>query len=753
MSDFEQEPDLSRQSYIDLEKRFLHLQKEQTRLQRETKHTRMLAGLIQAAYRIANSEVSIEELCRQFLQVVLETLDADRAKLFMYVPEERSIIAQYALEVEQKTPAAFSITEVPRADDGANPDSTPDALIDALGQVAESPYLIWAFGSQTGIALLVGNATEGPPLHPPFEEDDRGIIEGALIVFVETIERKRAEGELRTYRDQLAELVNVRTTELTKANKHLRQEIMGRKQVEESLHRRNQELGLLNQVTHMFNSTLDLDRTLATVLDEMCRLLHIAAASFWLLTPATGEFICRQAVGPGSDTVIGWPLSLGQGIAGKAAQTGEIVHVRDTRADKQHYKGVDKKIGVEFRSILSLPFQAKGTVIGVLNLVDTVANSFTEDDLRLVESIATVAANAIEKAHLYMAAQQEIAERKRVEKMMQRHNRDLTFLNQMNTLLQKCHAEDETYTVLNNMCQQIFASDSGWIFLLNTEQPMLEVVGSWNGPAPEAQIIDHYRESAHGKTYVLESPDSTPLHLYLNPAPDDGYPCAIRGTSGEILGIFFAAFSQPEPDSSVEQSDQIRASKQLMATRITEQYALFLTNLRLREALRREAIRDPLTGLFNRRYMEEALVREVRRAKRNTTSVGIMMLDVDHFKAFNDTHGHKTGDVVLQELGKLLERMIRGGDIACRYGGEEFLVILAGTTLETTELRAEELLWQIRALSITSQNATLSITASLGIAVLPIHGSDIQSVVSAADAALYEAKRRGRNQAVVASQE
>ncbi len=753
MSNFERDVDVSQEHYHDLKKRFLRLQEEQARLQKETTSTRILAGLIQEAYRLANSEIVLEELCQQFLHILLDTLNADRATFFLYVPEQRSFIMQYALGVEQETPSTFTVTDLPQAYAVITPDSAPEALIASLRQVAGAPYLVWVFNPRSGIALLVGNATDDPARRPPFTEDDRGILEGALNVFIETIERKRVEEELITYRDQLEELVKVRTTELTTTNAHLRQEIRSRKHVEGSLQDRNQELVLLNQVAHLFNSTLDLHQTLATVLEEMCRRLQITAASFWLRTPETREFICRQAVGPGSDTVIGWRLSLGQGIAGQAAQTGELIHVRDTRADPQHYKGVDQKTGIEFRSIVSLPFRAKGKVIGVLNLVDAVANRFTEDELRLVGSIATVAANAIEKAHLYMTAQQEIAERKRVEEMMQRHNRELTLLNQMNTRLQQCHAEQDTYPVLKSIGQQMFPSDSGWVFLLKPEPPLLEVVGSWNSPPPEAHILDHCRDTSYGKTYGLEDPDRPPRHLYLEPAPEDGYPCAIRGTSGEILGIFFIAFSPPETGSSVKQSQQRRASKQRMATRMTEQYALFLTNLRLREALHREAIRDPLTGLFNRRYMEEALTREVHRAIRNSTSVGIMMLDVDHFKIFNDTHGHKTGDVALQALGTLLQHTIRGEDIACRYGGEEFLIILVGATLATTERRAGDLLCHLRALSISSQNTTLSITASIGVAVLPVHGSDVQSVVRAADAALYQAKRKGRNQVVVASGE
>jgi signal transduction histidine kinase/site-specific recombinase XerD/DNA-binding NarL/FixJ family response regulator len=192
-------------------------------------------------------------------------------------------------------------------------------------------------------------------------------------------------------------------------------EIARLKRVEDSLQQRNRELALLNKVSQMFNSTIELDQVLATVLGEMRRLLNITAASFWLLASEKEELVCQHAVGPGSDTVIGWQLALGHGIVGQAAQTREIINVVDSRSDKHHYKRVDQKIGLEFRSILSIPFQVKGKVIGVLNLVDTKVGRFTEDDLRFVEPIAAAAASAVENARLYMTAQQEISERKRAE--------------------------------------------------------------------------------------------------------------------------------------------------------------------------------------------------------------------------------------------------------------------------------------------------------------------------------------------------
>jgi diguanylate cyclase (GGDEF)-like protein len=203
-------------------------------------------------------------------------------------------------------------------------------------------------------------------------------------------------------------------------------------------------------------------------------------------------------------------------------------------------------------------------------------------------------------------------------------------------------------------------------------------------------------------------------------------------------------------ETHVQQMQQVTRIRRFLLPRIVEHYTLSLTNLRLREKLRLESIHDSLTGLYNRRYMEAALEQEAARIKRHKTLLGIIMIDVDHFKAFNDQHGHHVGDAVLQELGRFLKGHIRGEDVACRYGGEEFLLILSGASLENTKLRAEEFWEKLRDLKIHYQDRDFSITASIGVAALPCHGPDVMDVVKAADDALYLAKERGRNHVVVA---
>lgn len=173
--------------------------------------------------------------------------------------------------------------------------------------------------------------------------------------------------------------------------------------------------------------------------------------------------------------------------------------------------------------------------------------------------------------------------------------------------------------------------------------------------------------------------------------------------------------------------------------------------LKSQALLREQSVRDYLTGLFNRRYMEETLERELLRASRKHFSLGIIMLDVDEFKYFNDTYGHASGDVILHELGNLLLRQVRGEDIACRYGGDEFILILPDATREVTRERAELICELAKQFHLRFEGESLAaVTLSLGVAVFPEHGATSTAILRAADAALYRAKQEGRGQVVVA---
>lgn len=188
-----------------------------------------------------------------------------------------------------------------------------------------------------------------------------------------------------------------------------------------------------------------------------------------------------------------------------------------------------------------------------------------------------------------------------------------------------------------------------------------------------------------------------------------------------------------------------------MANTVADHLSLALGNLRLRERLRSQSIRDPLTGLYNR-HMEEFLDRELRRAGRRNTPVAVIMLELDHFKSINDTFGHEAGDAALVSLGGFLQSRARQEDVACRYGGEEFVLILPDASLDGAVKWAERTRRAARDLQISHRWQSLrTVTVSLGVAVSPDHGSTSESLLHAADTALFRAIQNGRDRVEVAS--
>jgi diguanylate cyclase (GGDEF)-like protein len=245
-------------------------------------------------------------------------------------------------------------------------------------------------------------------------------------------------------------------------------------------------------------------------------------------------------------------------------------------------------------------------------------------------------------------------------------------------------------------------------------------------------------------------------HPHLVVAGDTTAPCAhaegVKNTylcipilaQGETLGILHF--------QSTDEAPQLEASELSFKTTFAGQVGLSIANIRLREALRTQSVRDALTGLYNRRYLEEVMDREIRRAGRAGQSLGVLMLDLDHFKRFNDTYGHDAGDAVLREAAAFLLKNVRAEDFVCRFGGEEFVVILPTADLEGARTRGERLQTKMRELSILHQGRSLGmVTFSVGVAAFPEHGMSPKELMAAADAAMYEAKRGGRDRVMVAA--
>jgi len=253
-----------------------------------------------------------------------------------------------------------------------------------------------------------------------------------------------------------------------------------------------------------------------------------------------------------------------------------------------------------------------------------------------------------------------------------------------------------------------------------------------------------------GQVHV-SSPDGLALHCAHAAASAGGcYVCVPMLAHNEAIGMLYVRSGAEEPQLPVEQRLHAQQERQRLAVNFAADIALALANLRLRETLRTQSTRDSLTGLFNRRYLTESLDREVRRADRNDRPLGIVMLDLDQFKPFNDTHGHEAGDALLRAFGRFIQKNTRGEDIACRYGGDEFVILLVDADLEVARRRAEELREGFGKMVVRHLNHKLdSVSFSMGLAAFPIHGATSEDLLAAADEALYDAKAKGRNRVSV----
>lgn len=348
-------------------------------------------------------------------------------------------------------------------------------------------------------------------------------------------------------------------------------------------------------------------------------------------------------------------------------------------------------------------------------------------------------------ASFSICAVQDVTNRKHVEQALKDRTRELILLNTLNNAMQRCQTMQETFPLLVNACQDLMPCSSGTLSIMNDDQNGFQEVACWGQPSETIRKFgsDDFWVFDHENAKNLHHPAAESLSTYIGYSLDQRSLCLPIRNANDILAILSIDVACC-PERSFE-------AIRFAIVGMVEQYALSVVNINLRERLRQEAILDPLTNLYNRRHMEISLNREVRRAQRHNTPVGVMMLDVDHFKRLNDTYSHEAGDIVLKGLGSLVLRHIRAEDIACRYGGEEFLLILPEASLSDILQRAEELRVIVKQLSIRYRDYILNFTISIGVAGLPEHGFSASDILHAADLALYQAKSQGRDRVVVAS--
>ncbi len=371
----------------------------------------------------------------------------------------------------------------------------------------------------------------------------------------------------------------------------------------------------------------------------------------------------------------------------------------------------------------------------------------TQKPQRLVASVQDVTERVQAEIRLN-SANRELAEK--VQELEQR-SKEINILSEMGSWLQSCKGAEEAYLQISAAAEKLFPRRSGALCITSPSRTTVETVSQWGRPGRDEGVFapDDCWALRRGQPHFFRSGDRASACRHIDLADVTESLCVPFMAQNEALGIVSLQLRGDQEPQELGPRPSAEAERRL-ATVLAEQVALALGNLRLRESLRNQSICDPLTGLSNRRFLEESLEREFSRAHRSKTCVAILMMDIDHFKRFNDNFGHQAGDALLRTLGDLLKSSTRGQDIACRYGGEEFVLVLTDSSLSGALQRAEILRNQVKQLGVEYAGQLLgAVSVSIGVAVFPDHATNMADVLRASDGALYAAKREGRDRVSV----
>ncbi|MES1982923.1 MAG: diguanylate cyclase [Pseudomonadota bacterium] len=412
--------------------------------------------------------------------------------------------------------------------------------------------------------------------------------------------------------------------------------------------------------------------------------------------------------------------------------------ISDTLVNQEIFRRAELGDKLEWYSKVFARVGFAATLVNMLLLALTMFFVF-----RLLKQQKTTAATLSKTSSDLSAGLQELADR----------NTEITLIGKMVQALQSPVSIDEAYELIGNHCNQLFPDTAGVLYIFRNSADLLEKKMQWGIPDAERDAIEPHDcwGLRRGQPHRVNRPEDLLCPHYKNSEAAEriSHLCLPLMSQGEVLGLIYIETCHVKDDIT---AGRFTAKMDLLAISVSEQVALALSNIRLRELLKLQSIVDPLTGLFNRRYMEETLTREIARTVRKSLTLSVVVMDIDHFKNVNDTFGHDAGDAVLRSLAHLIKTIVRDTDIVCRFGGEELLIILPECTKQDASACAEKLRNEIRTLDVRLGSMQIGrVTVSQGIATCPEDGKYMETLVKAADAAMYHAKRTGRDR-VIASE-
>ncbi len=359
--------------------------------------------------------------------------------------------------------------------------------------------------------------------------------------------------------------------------------------------------------------------------------------------------------------------------------------------------------------------------------------------------VAVVLAASLAVSALLFSLMSSLAVAQARDVELAQRNRSARLLGKLSEDLYSSRTGQEAYEVIVRHLQGLLPETAGALFVFNGSQSSWAAAVQWgrsSGIAENSAPEDCQSVRRQGLHSVPDSAKAQNCRHFKG-APPACYECVPLSAQGELIGVLHVQRSESSSRFSDVETDAVKAAAQ--------HAGLALANLRLRAKLQEQATRDKLTGLYNRHYVQEWFEQELQRAARYQRHVGVIVVDIDHFKRINDSFGHEAGDTVLEALGALLKRCVRASEIACRYGGEEFLLVLREAPLEEIRKKAEAIRESIKRLDLKVMDLSLGkITASFGVAAYPDHAADAEGLLRAADEALYRAKNGGRDRVALA---
>jgi len=414
----------------------------------------------------------------------------------------------------------------------------------------------------------------------------------------------------------------------------------------------------------------------------------------------------------------------------------EIGLFKDAEANRAAFKELQEKKYIRYEE---LPLQTKQ---GKNIEVEFVSNVYLVNGKKVIQcNIRDITDRKIANDHL-QKVNKELS-----DLVIELQNRDMEMklINKMNDLLQSCKTLTEAYQVIGMSGEELFNGQKGGLAILHDSGQFLETTSFWGNEQILESVfaLEDCWAMRRGQIHEVSAIHTNMVCQHFTHPPSNRYLCLPMVVQGEILGLFY---QETPSEFSLEQT--LNWKQKVMT--VAEGIKISLSNLRLRELMHLQANHDPLTGLFNRRYLDDTLPRELNHAIRKNSPISIAMLDIDHFKNFNDTFGHDAGDLILRELGHLFTENLRKSDIACRYGGEEFVIVLFDSTQDESLKRLETIRERINNLQIRYREQLLGrMTVSIGIAEATDNTMTADELVSAADKALYAAKKAGRDCIIV----